>query len=76
MPKMNLELPDDLHDALNALADRAARPREDLVLEAVEVYLGVKQWQRAELTLALEEADAGGFAPEAEVRELLARFRE
>lgn len=76
MPALSLTLPQNFHDDLHALASAAERAPEELILEALEHYLTVKKWQANELELALEEADAGGFAPDAEAREVLRSYHE
>jgi predicted transcriptional regulator len=57
----------DRRAALVALAAVRDRQPVDLLNDAVNAYLDVDAWQRAEIEAALREADAGDFATEEEV---------
>ncbi|MCJ2093409.1 hypothetical protein MKK67_13060 [Methylobacterium sp. J-072] len=57
----------DRRAALVALAEVQDRQPADLLNDAVDAYLDVDAWQRAEIEAALREADAGDFATEKEV---------
>lgn len=75
MHTVTIALSDESCAELTRLAQAARCAPEDLVEEALGHYLTVKQWQMNELELALKEAEAGGFASEAEVQQTLARYQ-
>ena len=60
---------------LDALARIVSRDRSFLINEAIDAYLTVHRWQVAEIEQGLRQADAGGFATEAEVEAAYAAFR-
>jgi predicted transcriptional regulator len=72
---VTFRLEEDKIDTLDALAASMHRDRSFLLNEAVENYLDLKQWQIAQIRVALAEADAGQFATDEEVRAAFAAFK-
>lgn len=68
MATLNLRIADDLKQQLDALALATGRNKSFLAVEAIRVYLQQEAWQVAETRRAIQEADAGDFADEAEVQ--------
>ena len=60
--------------ALDELATRTARSRENLVAEAIEDYVSVNAWQIEKIQAGLAAADAGDFASDSEVEHLRRKF--
>jgi predicted transcriptional regulator len=73
---VTFRLDEDKLAFLDELAASADRDRSYLLSEAVEHYLDVRKWQIDEIEKAVEEADAGKFASEDEVRAAFDSFRE
>ena len=57
-----------LKKTLDRLAKATGRSRSFLAQDALRQYLDEQAWQVAEIRAAIKEADAGGFATEAEVK--------
>ena len=70
MATLNLRIADELKQQLDALAQATGRNKSFLAVEAIRIYLQQEAWQVAEIRQAVQEADAGDFADEAEVRSL------
>ena len=47
-------------ERLNELAAQTERSEDELMAEAIEVYVELRDWQAEEIRRALREADAGG----------------
>jgi predicted transcriptional regulator len=61
---------------LDKLGNQLDRDRSYLVNQAVSDYLALQQWQLEEIERAIEEADAGKFVTDAQVREAFRDFRK
>jgi predicted transcriptional regulator len=72
MSVMSLRLPDEVEEQLVNLAKATGRTKSWLAGQAIQDYLAREAWQIAEIEQALQEADAGDFATEADVA---ARFK-
>lgn len=64
---VTLRLDDTVKDKLEKLAESTHRSRSFLAAEAIKAYVESNEWQIAEIQQALQEADAGAFASQAEV---------
>jgi RHH-type transcriptional regulator, rel operon repressor / antitoxin RelB len=64
---VTLRLDDTVKDKLEKLAESTHRSRSFLAAEAIKAYVESNEWQIAEIQQALQEADAGDFASQAEV---------
>jgi predicted transcriptional regulator len=67
---MTIRLDDDVKERLDRLAKSTDRSKSFLASEAVRAYVESNEWQVAEVRDALKEADAGDFAPDADVAKL------
>jgi predicted transcriptional regulator len=72
---VSFRLDDDKLQVLDQLAQSMDRDRSYLINEAVDQYLEVKQWQIEGINKAIEEADAGQFASDEEVRVAFDAFK-
>jgi predicted transcriptional regulator len=71
---MSLRLPDEMADTLASLAKATGRTKSFLVINALQEYLTRESWQIAELQSAVEEADAGDFATDGEVKAVMDKW--
>ena len=71
---LTLRLDAKLSKRLDRLAKTTRRDRCVLAREAIREFLGVNEWQVAEIKKALREADAGNFASEKEVEEMFKKW--
>jgi RHH-type rel operon transcriptional repressor/antitoxin RelB len=60
---------------LDKLAEVRDRDRSYLIKQAVSEYIALQRWQIEEIERAMEEAKAGKFAPDKEVRAMFNEFR-
>ena len=60
---------------LEKLAKAMDRTKSYVAAEAIHAYLDLNEWQIAEIKAALKEADAGDFATEEEVQEVMRKWR-
>lgn len=60
---------------LDKLAEVRDRDRSYLIKQAVAEYIALQRWQIEEVERALEEAKAGKFATDKEVRAVFNEFR-
>lgn len=67
---VTLRLDAALKDKLEKLAESTHRSRSFLAAEAIKAYVESNEWQIAEIQQALQEADAGDFATQAQVNAL------
>lgn len=68
---LTLRVPHEVKDQLGKLAEATHRSQSFLGGEAIRRYLDLESWQIAEIQRAINEADAGDFATEAEFNELI-----
>lgn len=64
-----------LRKRLDALAEATDRSNSFLAAEAIESYLDLQEWQVAAIAEGIRQADAGEFAPRAELERTLRRAR-
>lgn len=72
---MTIRLEDDTKSRLDKLADATQRSRSFLAAEAIRQYIELNEWQIGEVRQALEEADRGEFASDAEVKSFFDGWR-
>jgi RHH-type transcriptional regulator, rel operon repressor / antitoxin RelB len=72
---MTLRLEDDVKSRLEKLADSTQRSKSFLAAEAIREYVENNEWQIAEIKAAVKEANAGGFASDAEVAALSKKWK-
>ena len=61
---------------LDAIAAVLERDRSHVINEALVAYIDVHRWQVEHIRKGLREADAGQFAPDAEVEQTIQRIRQ
>lgn len=71
---MTIRLEDDLKQRLARLASTTQRSRSFLAAQAIRDYVELNEWQLGEIQAALEEADNGDLATDADVTETLAKW--
>lgn len=65
---MTIRLDDDLKEKLERLAAATRRSKSFLASEALREFIELNEWQVQEIELAIQEADAGEFAGDEQVR--------
>ena len=60
---------------LEKLAKVMDRTKSYVAAEAIRAYVDLNEWQIAEITAALREADAGDFATEKQVQAVMRKWR-
>jgi predicted transcriptional regulator len=65
----SIRLPIETKEKLDALAQAVNRPRNYLIVEAIERYVEVEAWQVGQILAGLEEIHAGKTVPHEEVME-------
>jgi len=68
-----MNVPNDIEDRFEALAQATGRQQEDLLAEALTRYLDEELRDLAEIEEGLREADAGLFVPDEEMASFWAR---
>jgi RHH-type rel operon transcriptional repressor/antitoxin RelB len=63
----SIRLPIETREKLDALAKAVNRPRNYLIVEAIERYVEVEAWQVAQILAGLAELDAGEGIPHEQV---------
>lgn len=71
--QVSLRLPLDLKERMEAYAQVTGRNKSHVVMEAVGEYLAWRMPQIQDLQAAIQAADAGDFADDAEVDAVFAR---
>lgn len=72
---MTIRLDDSMKARLDRLADSTSRSKSFLATEAIREFIENNEWQIAEIQSALNEADSGDFASDAEVDALAAKWQ-
>ncbi len=63
-------------EALDSVASALDRDRTYILNEAIDAYLDVHQWQMEHIRRGLQQADAGEFATDAEMKATFSRRRK
>ena len=71
---INVRLPANVYEQLEALAQATARTKSFVTVQALSTYLEEQSWQTQDIEVALQEADRGDFASEAEVHAVFAKY--
>jgi RHH-type transcriptional regulator, rel operon repressor / antitoxin RelB len=72
---MTIRLEDETRIRLDKLAEATQRSRSYLAAEAIREFIELNEWQIVEIRQAVQEADRGEFASEAEVKEFFDHWR-
>lgn len=71
---INVRLPKDVYNKLEALAGATARTKSFVTLEALSTYLDGQSWQVQDIEAGLAEAERGEFASDTEVNAVFAKY--
>ncbi len=74
-PSLTVPLDPQTRDRLDQLAAATSRSQSLLAAEAIRDYVDRETWQIEEIKKGTEEADAGDFASDAEVRAAFAKWQ-
>lgn len=72
---MTIRIEDETKARLDQLAESTNRSRSFLAAEAIRDYVQLHEWQVSETRKAIDEADRGEFASDAQVKEFFADWR-
>jgi RHH-type rel operon transcriptional repressor/antitoxin RelB len=73
---ISFRLKSEARKALDAVASALDRDRSYIINEAIEAYLDIHRWQIDHIRARLQQADAGEFATEAEMKATFSRRRK
>ena len=71
---LNVRIPADLANQLDALTTTTGRNKSALAVEALARFVEVEMWQIQQIQSALEEADRGEFATNEEVNAFFEKY--
>lgn len=71
---MTIRLEPAIKDRLEQLAEATHRSKSYLAAAAIEEYINLNEWQIKEINAAIQEADLGDFASQAEVDALAKKW--
>lgn len=71
---LTVRVTDEVKDQMDVLAEVTGRTRSWIASEAIKQYLDIESWQISELKNALAEADAGDFASDEELEQLMRKW--
>ena len=71
---LTLRVDAKLKKKLDKLAKTTQRSRSFLAAEAIREYVALNEWQIEEIKKAIQQADAGDFATDAEVEEMFRKW--
>ena len=72
---ISMRVDEELVHQLDLLASSMGRSRTYVVSEAIQAYVREQAWQVQEIRDALQEAEAGDFADEADVGAVMTKWR-
>ena len=73
-PVLTLRLDAKLKKRLDRLSKSMSRSRSFVAAQAIQEYVSVNEWQIAEIKKGLAEADAGDFATDEEVQQVMKKW--
>jgi len=71
---INVRVPANVYEQLEALAKSTARTKSFVTVEALSSYLETHSWQIKEIEAGMADADNGDFASETEVAAVFAKY--
>jgi len=71
---LTIRVTEEVKDQMDMLAEATGRTRSWIAFEAIKQYLDIESWQISELKKALAEADAGDFASDEEVEQVMRKW--
>jgi len=72
--RLTIELPVEVKERLDALAETTSSSTSRLATDAIQIFIGLQEWQVKEIQEGLREADAGDFASDEEVAAVFAKW--
>ena len=72
---LTLRVDSKLKKKLDKLAKTTQRSRSFLAAEAIREFVSLNEWQIEEIRKGIQEADAGNFATEEEVRAMRKKWK-
>ncbi len=71
---INVRLPEALHKQIEELAKATARTKSFLAIDALTNYVQSESWQIRYIQEGIQEADAGEFASDQQVKAVFAKY--
>ena len=71
---INVRLPEALYKQIEELAKATARSKSFLTIDALTNYVQSESWQIRDVQEGIQEADAGEFASDQEVKAVFAKY--
>ena len=71
---INVRLPEALYKQIEELAKATARTMSFLAIDALTNYVQSESWQIRDIQEGIEEADAGEFASDQQVKAVFAKY--
>ena len=71
---INVRLPEALYKQIEELAKATARSKSFLAIDALTNYVQSESWQIRDVQEGIQEADAGEFASDQEVKAVFAKY--
>ena len=71
---LTIEVEDKLLQALDQLAHRTDRSRNELVNQALQDYLELEAWQRGKIEAGIAAADWGEFATDEDLARIAGKY--
>jgi RHH-type transcriptional regulator, rel operon repressor / antitoxin RelB len=71
---INVRLPEALYNQIEELAKATSRTKSFLAVDALTNYVQSQSWQIKDIHQGIEEADAGEFATDRQVKAVFARY--
>ena len=72
---MTVRLEEDVKERLDLLAEATHRTKSFLAAEAIREFIDNNEWQIAEISAAIKEADAADFASDKDVATLTKKWK-
>lgn len=70
---INVRLPEELYNQIEELAKATARTKSFLTVDALTHYVQRESWQIRDIHEGIQEADAGEFATDEQVKAVFAK---
>jgi len=71
---INVRLPEALYKQIEELSKATARTKSFLAIDALTNYVQSESWQIRDIQEGIEEADAGEFASDQQVKAVFAKY--
>ena len=71
---INVRLPEALYKQIEELAKATDRTKSFLAVDALTQYVKSESWQIQDIHKAIKEADAGAFATDQQVKDVVGKY--